>query len=129
MSPRDRSWLRPAFSPAGPVEASTAWPDLDPQRCAARFGRRAVEFSRAEYAVLELLVAHPHVLITREELSVHGWHEPLRSTDRVTSAVKRIRQRLARAGVDAEQLVTIHALGYRWDPSPDDDDVATARSA
>ena len=117
MSPRDRSWLRPAFSPAGPVEASTAWPDLDPQRCAARFGRRAVEFSRAEYAVLELLVAHPHVLITREELSVHGWHEPLRSTDRVTSAVKRIRQRLARAGVDALEpaagLVPVVGPGLR----------------
>ena len=126
MSPRDRSWLRPAFSPAG--APSTAWPELDTQRCTALFGRSAVEFSRAEYAVLELLVAHPHVRITREELSVHGWHEPLRSTDRVTSAVKRIRQRLARAGVDAEQLVTIHALGYRWDPRPSDD-VDEARSA
>jgi two-component system response regulator MprA len=127
MSPRDRSWLRPAFSPAAEA-TDAAWPELDPQLSVARFGPRTVEFSRAEYAVLELLVAHPHVLITREELSVHGWHEPLTSTDRVTSAVKRIRQRLARAGVDADQLVTIHALGYRWDPRPEAA-VADARSA
>jgi two-component system response regulator MprA len=128
MSPRDRSWLRPAFSPVGAPAAEAGWPELDPRRCLARFGARDIEFSRAEYAVLELLVAHPRVLITREELSVHGWHEPLTSTDRVTSTVKRIRQRLARAGVDADQLVTIHALGYRWDPRPEAA-VADARSA
>jgi len=73
------------------------------------------------------VVAHPHLLITRVELSVHGWHEPRTSTDRVTSTVKRIRQRLTAAGIDADQLATIHALGYRWDPLPA---VAeTARSA
>jgi DNA-binding response OmpR family regulator len=125
MSRRDRSWLRPAFSPV-PVVAP-AWPELDPQQRRAAFGPRSVEFSSAEYAVLELLVAHPNVLITREELSVHGWHEPLTSTDRVTSTVKRIRQRLAAAGIDADQLATIHALGYRWDPRPDR--AETARSA
>ena len=122
MSPRDRSWLRPAFSPVA-EPSGPAWPELDASTCTARFHDRLVEFSRAEFAVLELLAAHPHVLITRGELSVHGWHEPLTSTDRVTSAVKRIRQRLARAGVDADQLTTIHALGYRWDPRPAHDGV------
>ncbi len=120
MSARDRSWLRPAFSPV-PEATGPAWPELDASSCTARFGDLLVEFSRAEFAVLELLAGHPHVLITREELSVHGWHEPLVSTDRVTSAVKRIRQRLARAGIDADQLTTIHALGYRWDPQPTQD--------
>ena len=119
MSRRDRSWLRPSFSPA-PVALLDAWPALDPDRTSARFGSRVVTFSRAEYAVLELLVAHPHVLITREELSVHGWREPLTSSDRVTSTVKRIRARLGAAGVDPDQLTTIHALGYRWDPRPED---------
>lgn len=32
--------------------------------------------------------------------------------------MKRIRQRLPAAGSDADQLATIHALGYRWDPLP-----------
>jgi DNA-binding response OmpR family regulator len=75
--------------------------------------------SAAEFAVMDLLASHPHVMLTREEVSEHAWDEPLATPDRVTSAVKRIRQRLRAAGVDPDQLATIHALGYRWDPRPE----------
>lgn len=130
MPVRDRSWLRPAFTPvtsstdlrdAGPARG----PRLVPDQRTAVFGAQDVVLSDIEYRVLELLVLHPGVMLTREEVAVHAWGESLRSPDKVTSTIKRIRHRLRAAGVDPDQLVTIHALGYRWDPSDDDTAIAS----
>ncbi len=120
MPVRDRSWLRPAFAPTALIDAAPArGPHLLPDRRTAVFDGQAVVLSEIEYRVLELLVLHPGVMLTREEVAAHAWGETLRSPDKVTSTIKPIRHRLRAAGVDPDQLVTIHALGYRWDPSDD----------
>lgn len=120
MTVRDRSWLRPAFSPTPSLPASPGSPALDAASRTARFGEQEVVFSEVEFRLLDLLVRHPGVMVTRDEVAAYAWGEVLRSPDKVTSSVKRIRHRLRAAGVDPDQLVTIHTLGYRWDPSSDD---------
>ena len=113
---RDRSWLRPAPVPRPDARALPGAPALDDEARTASFGGTEVRFSDLEYAVLALLVAHPHVMLTHDEIALRAWGRPA-AGDRVTSAVKRVRARMREAGADAEQVVTIHTLGYRWDPS------------
>jgi DNA-binding response OmpR family regulator len=116
MSPRDRSWLRQPFEPTGStLLPSHADPVLDALQRTVTVDGASVRFSDVEFAVVALLLRHPGVLITREELSQHGWGEPLEHPDRVTSAIKRIRSRLRTAGIAEDPITTVHALGYRWE--------------
>ena len=124
---RDRSWLRPAFAPSDQAPASTDVPVLDPEGRTATFADGVAVFSDVEYAVFALLSSHPHVMLTRDEIARHAWGTTSAPPDRVTSAIKRVRVRLRDAGVDPDQISTIHTLGYRWDPR--DDRGAEARSA
>ncbi len=91
---------------------------LDPVTTSARWRGRAVPLTPRELSLLALLVAHPGRLITAEELSVHAWGEPLVSRETVASAVKRVRSRLRSVECDPDALVTVRALGYRWDGEP-----------
>ena len=124
MAARDRSRLRPAFVPVprpGQPVHSSAGLVLDAARGTAVWHGEPLGLTARELALLELLARHPGRLITGEELSEHAWSELLVSRHTVASTVKRIRARLREAGFDAEALVTVRGLGYRWDDRIDAD--------
>lgn len=118
MTTRDRSWLRQPFAPVAVVPPSGAV--LDEENRTVLVDGVPVRFSEVEFALASLLLRHPGVLITREELSMHAWGRPLQTSDQVTSAIKRIRVRLREAGLALDPITTVHALGYRWEQTSAD---------
>lgn len=118
MSPRDRSWLRQPFAPVAVLPP--VGPVLDEESRTVEVDGVVARFSEVEFALVSLLLRHPGVLITREELSQHAWGRPLQTSDQVTSAIKRIRVRLREAGLAVDPITTVHALGYRWEQIPAD---------
>jgi DNA-binding response OmpR family regulator len=76
----------------------------------ARVAGEAVELTRREWAILELLVTQPGVALAKERIvqSISSWDEPL-SANAVEVYVSRMRAKLSRAGV---RIRTVRGYGY-----------------
>jgi DNA-binding response OmpR family regulator len=77
-----------------------------------------VLLTRREFDLLAHLAVQPRVAVSREQClrevwrSSGDWQDP----DTVTEHVRRIRNKLADAGLAGEPIVTVRGVGYRFDP-------------
>jgi len=86
---------------------------LDTATRVARRGDREIPLTTKEFAVLELLMRHPGVVLTRERISAHAWddnYDPLSNV--IDVYVGRLRRKIDHPG-DAPLVETVRGAGYR----------------
>lgn len=99
---------RPAGAPrvlrAGPLA-------LDMESRTVTVGGERVELTRKEFDMLQLLLAHPNTVFTREQLMERVWGTDFCGESRtVDMHVRTLRQKLGAAG---EAIATVRGVGYR----------------
>ncbi|MER5971184.1 response regulator transcription factor [Streptomyces sp. NPDC002055] len=117
LTARLRALLRRAAPPAGPEEQQSAFADLvvDPATRTGTRGGRRVEFSRTEFALLELLLAHPGQVLPRELILERVWGAAFGpDTNSLAVYVGYLRRKLE-AGGEPRLVHTVHGVGYRLD--------------
>ncbi|WP_411123382.1 response regulator transcription factor [Streptomyces sp. x-19] len=112
---RVRALLRRAA--AGTADARLAFADLvvDPATRSGHRGGRPLEFSRTEYALLELLLQHPGQVLPRETILERVWgHDFGPDSNSLAVYVGYLRRKLE-AGGEPRLVHTVHGVGYRLD--------------
>jgi DNA-binding response OmpR family regulator len=96
----------------GSAEVSYGALVIDPAERAVRFRGKPVVLSTREFAVLEALMRHPGLLVTRERLveSVYGWGEEVES-NAVEVHLHHLRRKLC-----ADLILNVRGVGYRLVP-------------
>lgn len=101
----------PAGEPAAPVSSSAF--RIDRNRMEIVYEGVALDLSRYEFRLLEVLVNRPGWVFSREQLMSMVWEEPEASMDRtVDTHIKTLRGKLKAIRPDADPIRTHRGLGY-----------------
>jgi len=115
LTARVRAIFRRAKGNGGAAKAGarkSAW-EHDEARCRILFRGNALELTRNEYRLLEVLVKAPGRVFSREQLMQAAWDDPGAAMDRTVDAhVKLLRAKLRAVGADEDAIVTHRGLGY-----------------
>ena len=75
---------------------------------------KPVELTPKELSLLELFLRHPQQVFSRSIILDRLWtFEDPPNEDAVKALIKRLRQKLVRAGAPTDTLETVYGLGYR----------------
>lgn len=86
---------------------------IDEERKCIRYLGAALELSRTEYRLLQLLVNKPGRVFSRDELMAKAWAHPDISLERtVDTHIKMIRAKLRAVQMEPDPIVTHRGLGY-----------------
>ncbi|GAA1164623.1 two-component system response regulator MprA [Kitasatospora gansuensis] len=115
LTARLRALLRRA-APAEPERAYT-FADLtvDPVSRTGHRAGRAVEFSRTEFALLELLLLHPGQVLPRELIMDRVWGADFGPDSNSLAVYVGYLRRKLEAGGGSRLVHTVHGIGYRLD--------------
>ncbi|MEV5940801.1 response regulator transcription factor [Streptomyces sp. NPDC051994] len=115
---RVRALLRRAApDPAEPQELRYADLVLDPVAHTARRGERPIDFTRTEFALLELLMRNPGQVLPRELIHELVWGRDFGpDSNSLAVYVGYLRRKLEAAG-EPRLVHTVHGVGYRLDAS------------
>ncbi|MEV5279045.1 response regulator transcription factor [Streptomyces sp. NPDC052811] len=115
---RVRALLRRAApDPAEPQELRYADLVLDPVAHTARRGERPIDFTRTEFALLELLMRNPGQVLPRELIHEMVWGRDFGpDSNSLAVYVGYLRRKLEAAG-EPRLVHTVHGVGYRLDAS------------
>lgn len=114
---RIRALLR-RVAPVGPEsETELAFADLvvDPATRTGRRGARAIEFSRTEFSLLELLLRHPGQVLPREVIHERVWGSDFGPDSNSLAVYVGYLRRKLEAGGEPRLVHTVHGVGYRLD--------------
>ena len=76
-------------------------------------GRELPRFTRQEFAILELLLAHPGRVYSKEEIFEYAWQEPyMGETKTLDVHISNIRRKIKKE-TQEEYIETIWGIGYR----------------
>ena len=94
---------------------------MDPSNCEVLYRRKPVKLTRKEIALLELLLRNPQQVFSRSVILDRLWtFEDPPNEDAVKALLKRLRQKLVRAGAVPDIIETVYGLGYRMKSRPAD---------
>jgi two-component system OmpR family response regulator len=97
---------RPTQLVAGPIE-------MDPSRHEVTVDRRHIQLSPKEFALLQLFMRRPNVVLSRGEILDHVWDYAYDGGSNVVDVyVRYLRKKLAPHNADA-MIVTVRGRGYR----------------
>ncbi|GAB2729585.1 response regulator transcription factor [Kitasatospora kifunensis] len=109
--------LRALLRRAAPVadDLGTAFADLtvDPATRTGRRGGRPVEFSRTEFALLEVLLRHPGQVLPRELIMELVWGSDFGPDSNSLAVYVGYLRRKLEAGGEPRLVHTVHGVGYR----------------
>ena len=108
---RIRAWLRRGSATLVNLE----WGKLRlvPSHCQVTYDGQLLSLTAKEYALLELLLRHPHRIFSQSDLLSRLWsYDKTPSENAVRTHVKSLRQKLKQAGA-VELIETVYGLGYR----------------
>ncbi|AYG80376.1 Response regulator MprA [Streptomyces hundungensis] len=113
---RVRALLRRAApDPAEPQELRYADLVVDPVAHTARRGERGIDFTRTEFALLELLMRNPGQVLPRELIHELVWGRDFGpDSNSLAVYVGYLRRKLEAAG-EPRLVHTVHGVGYRLD--------------
>lgn len=84
---------------------------LNVSECTATRNDEAIELTKAEFRVLELLMRHPKRVFTKEQIYESAWYD----TDAVDDNTIRVIISRLRDKIGSEHIKTIRGLGYRFE--------------
>ncbi|MCS0634183.1 response regulator transcription factor [Streptomyces sp. LP05-1] len=118
LTARLRALLRrTAPEPAGPEGLGFADLTVDPETRTGRRGGRALEFSRTEFALLDLLLRHPRQVLPRELILERVWGRDFGPSSNSLAVYVGYLRRKLEAGGEPRLVHTVHGIGYRLDES------------
>jgi two-component system OmpR family response regulator len=86
---------------------------LRPLQHAADFGRRPLDLTAVEFAILKVFLARGDVVFSRDQIMTAAYGANINVSDRtIDSHVRNIRAKLAQAGCDSV-IDTVHGVGFR----------------
>ena len=78
-----------------------------------RRGNKAIELTTKEYVILEYLMRHPNVVITRTMLEEHAWDYDFDSMSNLVDVyIRRLRRKIDIVGQES-MIQTVRGAGYR----------------
>lgn len=76
-------------------------------------GKRPIELTTKEYVILEYLIRHPKVVVTRTMIEEHAWDYDFDSLSNLVDVyIRRLRRKLDTEGEDS-LIQTVRGAGYR----------------
>lgn len=107
---RVRANLRRSDKKAGKSENTLTFKDmkLDLDRCVLKTGKRIVDLTKTELAMMELFMTQPGRVFTRNQLCACGWEDNFVDDNTIRVAVCRLRDKIG-----SDRIKTIRGLGYR----------------
>ncbi len=119
LTARVKAVLRRMHPDAGTPEDASAAPDasgafsIDERRRIISYQGEALELSRYEFRILEILIRRPGWVYSREQLMDLAWEEPEMSLSRtVDTHIKTIRGKLRAITPDVDPIRTHRGIGY-----------------
>jgi two-component system, OmpR family, phosphate regulon response regulator PhoB len=118
MLARMRAVLRRARPPAAVTSLSWGRLRIDLLARGVEVVGRPVPLTPIEYELLRHLATHPGVAVSREQFLREVWHSrsAWQDPETVTEHVRRLRVKLAAAGLEEDWITTLRGFGYRFDP-------------
>jgi two-component system response regulator RegX3 len=95
------------------LEVGTA--TLDTGRYQLRVGDEVFDLPRKEFEVMEMLMGHAGVVVTRDELLSDVWGITWSDSKTLDQHIRRLRRKLETTE-DAPTIATIRGVGYRLEP-------------
>src|SRR5688572_24244416 len=77
-------------------------------------GGRRLHLAPKTFALLVHLVAHPHRLITKDDLLATVWRDAIVSDAALTSAIRDLRRALRDSSRGPRYIETVHRRGFRF---------------
>ncbi len=109
-----RSGPRVADTPRDDAPVEAAGIVLDEAAHIARSGGRDIDLTPREFELLACLMRHAGKVLSREHLLKEAWGwQYVVETKTVDTHIKRLRDKLAAAGVDPAAVETVRGYGYR----------------
>jgi two-component system, OmpR family, response regulator MprA len=120
LTARLRALLRRA-TPEPAEDLTYTYGDLtvDPLTRTGRRGGRSLEFSRTEFALLELLLRHRGQVLPREVIMDRVWGADFGPGSNSLAVYIGYLRRKLDAGGEPRLVHTVHGVGYRFDRDPD----------
>jgi DNA-binding response OmpR family regulator len=90
---------------------------IDRARHAVTFNNQPITLTATEFNLLHHLASNPGLVLSREHLLRTVWgyhHDGYQRT--VDSHITRVRRKLESAGASPNMIVTVHGVGYRFEP-------------
>ncbi|WP_329122936.1 response regulator transcription factor [Streptomyces sp. NBC_01465] len=112
---RVRALLRRAAPAQDGAPLAYADLTLDPATRTGHRGARALEFSRTESALLELLLRHPGQVLPRELILELVWGQDFGPDSNSLAVYVGYLRRKLEAGGEPRLVQTVHGIGYRLD--------------
>lgn len=115
LSARIKAVLRRTLSavPVQPASGATSPFQVDSEKGKITYFTTPLDLSRYEYKLLEIFVARPGRIFSREKLMELVWDEPDMSMDRTVDAhIKNIRAKLKKVNPDLDPIQTHRSIGY-----------------
>lgn len=87
---------------------------LDPSNCQVTYADQPLHLTAKEYAILELLIGNSHRIFSQTALIDRLWSLAEYPTENTVRAhIKKLRQKLRKAGAAEDFIETVYGLGYR----------------
>lgn len=89
---------------------------LDPDRCLAAIDGRPLDLTAVEFHLLRILAASEGRIYSRSQLMDRIYPDQRVVSDRtIDSHVKKLRRKIAEAGVDGEWVHSVYGVGYKYE--------------
>jgi DNA-binding response OmpR family regulator len=94
---------------------------IDPSMHTVKMADRRIELSALEFRLLHHLASYPGIVFSRDQLLDRVWGNDRMVTPRsVDVYVRRIREKIEPRPSEPSFVQTVHGVGYRFAPAPDD---------
>ena len=115
---RIRALLRRTQEPATELnELKCGDVEVDFRCYEARKRGRAIDMTPKEFGILRYLASRPGVVVRRDELLNAVWgYEATPTTRTIDNHIASLRAKLETTPAAPRHLLTIHAVGYKWQP-------------
>lgn len=91
--------------------------EIDRRKFTATLGGRSTDLTARELRLAETLAANPGVVLTREGLLNSVWGVDYFGTTRTLDQhIAQLRKKIERTPDEPEAIMTVHGVGYRYDP-------------
>lgn len=76
--------------------------------------------------VMEMMVERANETVSTDDFMEKVWHDKPSSPEVIPAAVARLRKVFKKAGISDDLIVTVHKVGYRFEPPPETTPVTSA---
>ncbi len=88
--------------------------DFDDHKITSNGVELSIDYKAIE--VLQLLVMHAGETVHTEDFMDSIWHDKPSSPEVIPAAIARLRKMFKKAGIGDDLIVTVHKVGYRYEP-------------